>query len=390
MASCWPDGMVVLCAANGYDEPGVTDRHMAEHLSRLVPVLYVDPPASWLRRRRAPGASRLRMISGSLARLTPSVLPFPSRQGMTGVTSAILRHCLRRATGRLGGQVSAVVTAWPHFPVLGACGEEVSVYWAQDDYPGGAELLGLDAAMLARRERKTAAAADLVVVVSPVLRDSWAGRGHRTVLVPNGADLAGLKSVDSAPVPDDVRLPSPVAGVIGRLNGRADLALLEAVADRGRSLLLVGPADAELGSSRRFRRLAGRRTVRWTGGRPGQRHPGATCGSSTSAWCRTRTPRSTGDRSRSRRWSTSPRAGAAVSTPMPSTRWLGTDLITMASGPDAFADAVDKALDEPRTPELVRARREFAARHSWPRRAAEMRAAIMAARQRKLPPAGRP
>ncbi len=81
---------------------------------------------------------------------------------------------------------------------------------------------------------------------------------------------------------------------------------------------------------------------------------------------------------------------AAVSTPMPSTRWLGTDLITMASGPDAFADAVDKALDEPRTPELVRARREFAARHSWPRRAAEMRAAIMAARQRKLPPAGRP
>ena len=38
------DGLVVLCAANNWDEVKLADRHMAEHLSAYAPVLYVDPP----------------------------------------------------------------------------------------------------------------------------------------------------------------------------------------------------------------------------------------------------------------------------------------------------------------------------------------------------------
>src|ERR1017187_8585223 len=79
------DGLVVLCAANGYDGIRMSDWHLAEHLSRLGPVLFVDPPISRLspvRNRDAAGAlghPRLRLQGPGLARLTPVVQPFPCR-----------------------------------------------------------------------------------------------------------------------------------------------------------------------------------------------------------------------------------------------------------------------------------------------------------------------
>ena len=56
------DGLVVLCAAKNWDEVKLADRHMAEHLSALAPVLYVDPPISHLTRFNAPA------VAGSLKR----------------------------------------------------------------------------------------------------------------------------------------------------------------------------------------------------------------------------------------------------------------------------------------------------------------------------------
>jgi len=374
MASCWQDGMIVLCAANGYDEPGMADRHMARHLSRLAAVLYVDPPASRLRRRRAPETPRLRMVSASLARLTPSVLPFPSRPGMTGITSGILRHYLRRATTRLGGRVSAVITAWPHFPVLGACGEDVSVYWAQDDYAGGAELLGLDAGLLERRERKIASSAALVVTSGPVVQETWQGRGLDPTLIPFGADIDAYADTDSAPLPADVDLAGPIAGFAGRINDRMDLALLEAIANRGLSLLLVGPHDVRF-EPQRFAALCRLRNVRHVGAKLPAALPGylrlmdvGIVPYRDSPFNRGSFPLKTLEYLAAGR--------DVVSTPLPATRWLDTDLITIADGPEAFAGAVGKALSQPRTPELARARQAFAAGHSWQRRAADMHAAI--------------
>lgn len=378
MASGWQDGMVVLCAANGFDEPGMADRHMAEHLSRLVPVLYVDPPVSRLRRRDAPGSPRLRMIRESLARLTPSVLPFPARRGMTGITAGILRHYLRRATARLGGKVDAVISAWPHFPVLGACGEDVSVYWAQDDYAGGAELLGLNARLLERQERKTASGADLVVTSGPVVQETWRDRGLDPVLIPFGADVDAFADTDSAPLPADVSLRGPIAGFAGRINDRTELALLEAIASRGRPLLLVGPHDPRF-EPQRFAVLCRLRNVCHVGPKPAAALPGylrlmdaGLVPYRDSPFNRGSFPLKTLEYLAAGR--------AVVSTPLPASRWLGTGLITIADGPGPFADAVDQALDEPRTPELVTARQAFAEQLSWRRRAAEMRAAIVARR----------
>ena len=52
------DGLVVLCAANGYDGIKLSDWHVAKHLSRLTPVLYVDPPMSRLASVRNPRSRR--------------------------------------------------------------------------------------------------------------------------------------------------------------------------------------------------------------------------------------------------------------------------------------------------------------------------------------------
>src|SRR4051812_31161894 len=60
------DGLVVLHAANSYDSVKFADQHMAESLSKLVPVLYVDPPVSFLTPlRRRPQRRRVRPRPGA-------------------------------------------------------------------------------------------------------------------------------------------------------------------------------------------------------------------------------------------------------------------------------------------------------------------------------------
>ena len=63
---------------------------------------------------------------------------------------------------------------------------------------------------------------------------------------------------------------------------------------------------------------------------------------------------------------------AVVATPLPANDWLGTDLITVAADPAAFAAEVAARLGTPRSAELVERRRAFARRHSWARRAETM------------------
>ena len=381
----WRDGMVVLCAANGYDQPGTADWQLAAHLSRLVPVLYADPPASPLGHRKpAPGA-RLRLERPHLARLAGAAPPFPTRRGMTGITSVIIGRELRHAARQLGGNVTAVISAWPLFPVWRIFPGAVSAYWAQDDYAGGAQTLGLDAALVRARERRIAANADILITSSPGTEAQWQRRGYHPLLIPFGADTQACAAADAAPLPADVNLAAPVAGFIGRLNERTDITLLEAIAERGRSLLLVGPADPSW-EPRRFRALCALPGVRHAGMRPLAAVPSYLRVIDTgivpyrdSAFNRGSFPLKTLEYLAAGR--------PVVSTPLPSSRWLGTDLITIADGPGNFADATDKALDEPRTPELVQARQSFAARHSWSRRAAEMHAAVMdlAGRKRRQP-----
>ena len=61
-----------------------------------------------------------------------------------------------------------------------------------------------------------------------------------------------------------------------------------------------------------------------------------------------------------------------VASDLPATRWLGTDLISIASEPGDFADCVERLLAGRPPRDLMARRRALAARHSWANRAAEM------------------
>ena len=376
------DGLIVLCAANNYDGFKMADWHLAEHLSAVAPVLYVDPPMSVLAPMRHPETvralprPRLRLLRPGLARLTPVVPPFPSRPVTAGLTSALARSYLRRAVRRLGGQVQALISGWPQFPVFGSCGEQVCAYWAKDDFVGGAALLGLNARMIDIRERRVAARAGLLVAASPVVADTWRSRGLNPLLIPFGADVDAYLKIEDAEHPADVDLPGPVAGFVGRINDRTDLSLLEAIARRGRSLLLVGPKDPAF-EPQRFEALWRRPNVRWVGPKPFESLPGylrlidvGLVPYRDSAFNRGSFPLKTLEYLAAGR--------AVVATGLPATRWLATGLICIADGAPCFADQVDRLLAQPRTPDMLADRQAFAARHSWAGRAAEIHRAIAA------------
>jgi glycosyltransferase involved in cell wall biosynthesis len=374
------DDLIVLCAANGWDTTKVVDQHMAEQLSATVPVLYVDPPISRLSVLRSPelraslDGPRLRVIAPRLARLTPVVQPFPERRGSVTLTTAVLRRQLGRAAASLGGSVRALVSAWPMFPVLGACRERSRVYWAQDDFVGLAELYGTDGKLVDRREQQVAAAADIVVAANPLVAETWQSRGLDVRIIPFGCDADAYAHVDDLARPSDVRSEPPVVGFVGRINERIDPSLLEAIAARGRSLLFVGPRTPSF-TSDRLDAVLERPNVSWTGPVPFDALPqyfaaidvGVTP-YGDSAFNRGSFPLKTLEYLAAGR--------AVVSTDLPATRWLDTDLVAVASGPEAFADAVDRALLAPQTPELVASRRAFAQSHSWPRRAADLLALL--------------
>jgi teichuronic acid biosynthesis glycosyltransferase TuaH len=374
------DGLVVLCAANSYDSIKVADQQIAEQLAALTPVLYVDPPLSRLTPAKHPelagalAGPRLRLQAPGLARLTPVVQPFPTRPGMAGVTTALAARLVRKAVSRLGAQVSALISAWPLYPVFGCCGEQLRVYWAQDDFVGGATLLGMNARQLDARERRVAAAADLIIAANPVVADTWRGRGRDPVVIPYGADVAAYADVEQVPPPADVDLRRPIAGFVGQINDRTDLRLLEAIAERGRSLLLVGPRNLAF-EPERFDALLRRENVCWVGPKPYRALPGylrlidvGVVPYRDSPFNRGSFPLKTLEYLAAGR--------AVVATDLPAIRWLDTDLVAVATDPGPFADLVDRLAAQPRTPALMARRQAFAAEHSWARRAADISAAI--------------
>jgi len=302
--------------------------------------------------------------------LTLVVQPFPSHKGMTAITSPLARRLVRRATRRLGGDVQAILSAWPLVGIFGICNECVRVYWSQDDFVGGAALLGLDPGILRKGEQRRAAEADLIIAANPGLAETWRGRGYSPHLIPYGADIQTLAGVDRLAPGRDINLPAPIAGLIGQINERIDIALLEAVAARGRSLLLVGPRGMSFEPTR-WAALLQRPNVRWVGPRRYEQLPAylraidvGLVPYNDSAFNRGSFPLKTLEYLAAGR--------PVVATSLPATRWLATDLISIADDPSAFANAVDRWLNEPRTEAAASARRAFAEQHSWCRRAKEI------------------
>ncbi|MCM4084874.1 glycosyltransferase [Paractinoplanes hotanensis] len=354
--------LIVVGAGTAWDGVPGTDRRMATELLRYAQVLWIDPEFSVVTKRelRQGAGRRLRPTmdepAPGLHRLMPIAPPLHSRPRIRPVNRILLRTQVESALRRLGRRPYAVLDC--------RLGRLLSrwepgvrrVLYGTDDYVGGAELMGLDAGRVRRDELICLADADLVLAVSPLLAERWRGLGARDVrLLPNG--VSALPVVEAG----DPGLPRPVAGVVGQLSDRIDIGLLEALADRGISLLLVGPRDPRWEPGR-FELLIARPHVRWTDRQPHESLPGWFAQMDVGV-----TPYVKSDFNRASFPLKTLEYLAAglpvVTTDLPATRWLDTGLVTIADEPSSFADAVHQVAG-PR-PDLVAARRAFAAGHSW-------------------------
>lgn len=369
------DDLVVVCGGTSWDGVWFPEKHVADRLSRTAPVLYVDPPLSSRTARRYPELAasleppRLRLIRPGLARLTPVAIPGIHRLGLMELNEVLMRRLLRKAVSRLTERVRAVVAASPA-DCFGVCGERQKVLYATDDFVAGARLTGLGTRQLVRAEARQAKVVDLVVAVSEPLVEKWRALGRETVLLPNGCDTDLFAATDEAPIPADVELPAPVAGFFGHLSSRIDVSLLEAVAERGISLLLVGPRQGTF-AIEAMDRLLVMPNVRWVGPKPFEELPSylrvidvGLTPYADSEFNRASFPLKTLEYLAAGR--------AVVATDLPAVAWLNTDLITVASRPGAYADAVEAALAAPQPVELRLRRRRFAALHSWDERTVEL------------------
>ena len=369
--------LLVWQAGVGWDGLAGTDRHLVTHLLRHVDVLWVDPPRSVvpLVRSRAWASLWPRTTSPrpGLTRLHPVAPPFPDRPGVDRVTNALTSALVRRTLRRLGRRASVVVGTSPHPPLDPVAGAR-RVYYATDDFTAGAELMGKRRDRFRRVELRRVAEADVLGAVSPEILARWPTSGRRTFVLPNGCDLAHYDGVDQAPAPDDVALPPPVAGLVGQLSPRVDLGLLEAVADAGVSLLLVGPRHADFEPAR-VEALLARSNVVWVGQKPFAELPSylrvievGLTPYVPDEFNRASFPLKTLEYLAAGR--------GVVSTALPAVDRLGSPWIRVAEGPDAFVRELRAAFRESATPGAAAARREYAAGHDWSARAATFLEAV--------------
>jgi teichuronic acid biosynthesis glycosyltransferase TuaH len=382
---------LIWLSGQSWDCVSGTDRSMAVALSRYARVLWVDSPVSLAKADFKSTASlirpRLTEVSERIIRLSTVALPGLTRAGVRATTPALVRMQVKRAVRQLDIQPTAVVMAYLG-KLLGGWGDGVvNVLYGTDDYVAGAKLMGISAAELAARERQALALADIVMAVTPQLAERWSRLGAHPAVIGNGC----WPDVDPPPppAPDAAGLPRPVVGLVGYLGDRIDIDVLDAIADAGFSLLIVGARNPRW-APWRFRDLTSRARVRYVGPVPSAAvrsylaaiDVGITPYQDT-VFNRASFPLKTLEYLA---------AGLPVVTAnLPSAQWLRGELLVdapepaadevllLAESPDDYVAAIQRLTRDPSSisPEVRSGLCvAFAEKHSWPRRAEDFAAQI--------------
>jgi teichuronic acid biosynthesis glycosyltransferase TuaH len=367
--------LVLVIAGTSWDGIWQSERHIAMHLAEKVPVLWVDPQMSHLSpmRDRTAAASlrgpRLRRVAPNILRLSPVTVPGVTRPILREIAVRQARRTVRRTVAALGANVHSTIVASVN-NMLDVIPSAQSLLYGTDDWVAGAELLGAEVGWLRKSTERQLARADIVVASSPTLKEKWSSYRPDISVVPNGCDAARLATADSAPDPRDVHLPRPIAGFVGHMSERIDLAMLDAVATAGVSVLLVGPRQPTFDIAK-LKPLLERPNVQWVGAKDFGELPSYLKVIDVGL-----TPYRQSDFNRAsfplKNLEYLAAGRPVVASDLPAHRWLDSPHVSIADTPAEFAAHAVALIRAPGSPEDASARRAFAARHSWDARATDI------------------
>jgi glycosyltransferase involved in cell wall biosynthesis len=128
--------------------------------------------------------------------------------------------------------------------VVGALGEQASIYFCMDNY---AELPGVSRTLVDPLERALLGKVGAVVATAAALQESKRPASARAFYLPQGVNFEHFATPQPLP-PELARLSSPRIGFAGGVSECCDLALIQAVAAANPqgSVVLVGPVSVDL------------------------------------------------------------------------------------------------------------------------------------------------
>lgn len=369
---------LIYCAAVGWDDVQGTDHRLAAALSEHLPILWVDPPTSivrggWRWVLRTGRGRQMRQVADRIVRLSVTAPPYPERAGVRALTDRIVERSIRSTTRALAGIPAAMlVTCYePRFDALNGTPMVTRAYYATDDFVAGADLMGVSKNYLEGALQCQLNAADIVLTVSSEMAGRLArDRKGPIGVLPNGCDPDHFEGVDGLDFPPDVHLRPPIAGLIGQISDRVDIDFLEAIADAGMSLLLVGPINPAF-EPQRMTRILARSNVQSTGPVSFAELPKYMRAIDVGI-----TPYTQSDFNRAsfplKALEYLSAGRGSIATPLPALEELGSGLIRFGSTPAEFAEAVAGELATPRSAALSASRRLFAQQNSWSERASTL------------------
>ncbi len=143
--------------------------------------------------------------------LQPMRLPLLRNRWTAFLTRFLVAAQIRRQLRIVGVQRTLLIEANVTSPVVGILGEARSVYWAQDDWQGLAEIVGLNPRILERNERSLVRRSSAVVAANPLVADRLTRSRSDVRLIPFGASTSMFESESE----DDAR-PTRRASSWGR------------------------------------------------------------------------------------------------------------------------------------------------------------------------------
>lgn len=368
------NGIFVYIAGNRWENVEGTDHRLATALAEDIPVLWVDPPLAAhraLHRAARPlvRGTELQNVAPGVTRLRWLFVPGATREPVAPLTSAALAGVIGRSLTVIGGSPVAVMCTSPVMTIPdGVSGTKI--LYVTDDWISGADLMGLSPRLVKKNLARNLQRADITLAVSPHLVNTLnqeSGLRVEAGLLPNGCVFPAKAAKGKR---------GRTAALVGTLNERLDIALLEKLAESRIPLLVIGPrTDKDPAVGARLDRFLASETVRWLGKLPAASLPGYLANVSVgltpyvgSEFNRASFPLKTLDYLA---------AGLpVVATDLPAVRWLDSEDVAVAKDHTEFLGLVHLALRTPTEPVLEDRRRNFARSHAWSARSSALLALL--------------